>query len=168
MLETMLGINVGSSNIAIAKQGEGLVLKEANLIFAKKNNNNFVVNQIGNLAKELMGKTDSNSVIFSPVSYGEIKNVDYAGVMLKNLLSKIGVKPSIFKNLKIVSTIPMGLNSAEKQKYIDMCKFAKPKEVILIPRIFCAALGENINTSANNAHIIVDIGGGKIDCAVIN
>ena len=167
-METVLGLNFGSSVVSIAKKGEGLVLKEANLISAKKNGASLAIDRIGDTAKSVLGKTDSSTVVFSPVSFGEISSVEYATAMLKNFLSKLGIKHSMFSPIKFISTIPMGLSEVEKQKYIDICENVKAKDVVLIPRIYCCAVAENINIGANNANMIVDIGGGTIDCAVIN
>lgn len=168
MTETILGLDFGSSYVSIAKKGEGLVLKEANLIAVKKVQDGFINEKVGNQAKELLGKTDENTIVFSPVGFGEIISLNHASYVLKTFFKKLNIKTKLFNKIKIIALVPLGLNDEEKQKYIDACISAGANDVILVPQIMCSALGENINVGANNAHLVVDIGGGTIDCAVIN
>lgn len=169
MAEIVLGIEFGSSNVTISKKDEGLILKTPNVIAVKKDyNDNFIVEEIGEQAKNLIGKTDDRIAVFSPVSNGEIVSEKYASIMLKTLLDRLNIKRGIFSKLKIIITVPAGISQEQKKKYIDLCYNVGAKEVICIPKAFCTALGEKINIGANNAKLIVDIGGGTIDCAVIN
>lgn len=169
MAEIVLGIDFGSSYISISKKGDGLILKTPNMVAVKKDmNNNFVVEEIGEQAKNLIGKTDDRISVFCPVNNGEIVSEKYASIILKSLLNKLNIKKGVFKRLKFIVTVPVGISDDEKQKYIDLCYNVGAKEVICIPKIFCTALGEKINIGANNAKLVVDIGGGTVDCAVIN
>ena len=169
MAEIVLGIEFGSSNVTISKKDEGLILKTPNVIAVKKDySDNFVVEEIGEKAKNLIGKTDDRIAVFSPVCNGEIVSEKYATIMLKTLLDNLNIKRGIFSKLKIIITVPVGITQEQKKKYIDLCCNVGAKEVICIPKVFCSALGEKINIGANNAKLIVDVGGGTVDCAVIN
>ena len=168
MAESTLGIDFGSSYISIIKKGEGLVLKEDNLVAVKKTGDSYKSEEIGKKAKKMLGKTNDSIVVFSPCCSGEIISIPHASFVLKESLNKLSIKRNLFNKLKIIIAIPMGITKEEKLKYVEVCKSVGASEVYCIPKIFCTALGENINITANNARLIVDIGGGTVECAVIN
>lgn len=164
----ILGLDFGSSYVSIVKKGEGLILKEANLVSVKRTQNGYVAEEVGNMAKNMMGKTDDNTVIFSPVGSGEIVSFSHAQYVLQSFIKKLNIKNGLFNKFSIILAVSSGLSDEAKQQYIDLATSVGAKNVILVPKIMCSALGENINVSANNAHLVVDIGGGTVDCAVIN
>ena len=168
MAKTILGIEFGSSYVSIVKHGEGMVLKQSNLVAVKKQNNNYYNYCVGEKAKNLLDKTDDRIVVFSPVNGGEIISMPHAIYELKEYLNQLEVKRNMFNKTQIILAVSTALNKEEKKKYIELCESVGAKDVILIPKIICSALGENINIGANNARLIVDIGGGTVDCAVIN
>ncbi len=168
MAESTLGIDFGSSYISIIKKGEGLVLKEDNLVAVKKVGDSYKSEEIGNKAKSMLGKTDERILVFSPCCSGEIISIPHATYVLKEFLSKLSVKRNFFHKLKVIIAIPMGITKEEKLKYVEVCKNVGASEVVCIPKIFCTALGENLNITANNARLVIDMGGGTVECAVIN
>ena len=169
MAEIVLGLDFGSSYVSIIKKDVGLILKEPNVIAVKKDSNNsFVIEEIGEKAKTMLGKTDNRFAVFCPVNNGEIVSEKYASLVLSHFLTKLNIKRSLFTRLKFVVTIPVGISEEEKQKYINLCYSVGAKQVVCIPKIYASALGENINIGANNAKLVVDIGGGTVECAVIN
>lgn len=168
MAEITLAIDFGSSNVWIFQKDVGLVLKEPCLIAATQSDNGYIIKALGEDAKNMQGKTDSRTIIFSPISEGVIKSPDYALELMKHLLKKSVGTIRMFTKLKIVVCVPTGITEEEKQKYISLCSSLGAKEVIAIPKIICSAYGLGINISANNAHLVVDIGGGTIDVGVIN
>ena len=167
-MQTILGLDFGSSNVTLVKQNEGVILKEANLVSVKRVEDGYVLNCVGNKASKFLGKNIDNIMTFSPVGFGEIVSPDYATILLKRLLDSVQIKPSILNKVKLVLVIPVGLSEDAKQKYIDLCNSVKIKDVIMVPSALVSAIGENINIGANSAKLVVDIGGGVIDCAVIN
>lgn len=167
-MQTILGLDFGSSYVNLVKQNEGLILKQANLVSVKRAEDGYVLKCVGNESYKLLGKNYDNVMTFSPVGFGEIVSPEYATILLKQLFESVQIKPSLFNPIKLVLLIPVGLTDDEKQKYIDLCNSVKIKDIILIPSVISGAIGENINISANSAKMIVDIGGGTIDCAVIN
>lgn len=168
MAQITLGIDFGSSFCTIVKKEEGIVLKEPNMIAVKKDGNSFLCVAVGSEAKNMIGKTDSRIAIFSPVNNGLIVSETYAAMALKQFLNKIDVKKNIFTSLKIIISIPVGISEQEKEKYYTLCSSVGAKEIIMLPKIFASALGENINISSNNAKMVVDIGGGTVESAVLN
>ncbi len=168
MAQTLLGMEFGNSYVSIVKQGEGLVLKQANLVAVKKEHNDYSNYCVGEKAKNLLGKTDDRIVVFSPVNGGEIISLPHAIYELKQYINQLQIKKNFFNKLKIILAISTAVSEEEKHKYIELCESVGAKEVLLVPKIICSALGENINISANNARLVVDIGGGTVECAVIN
>ena len=167
-MQTILGLDFGSSNIVVVMQNEGLILKESNLVSVRRTTNGYTLECVGNQSNKLLGKTGDNITTFSPVGFGEIVSFDYAVILLKQLLEKIHLKPSFLNPIKLVLLLPVGMQEQEIQKYMELCHAVKIKDVVIVPGIIASALGENINISANSAKMVMDIGGGTIDCAVIN
>ena len=167
-MEITLAIDIGSSNISIYQKNVGLVLKEPCLIVAKQTSQGYVIRAVGKDAKNLQGKTDASTTIFSPIAEGVIKSEEYAEKLLKELIKKVVPNKSIFTKLKILVCVPTGIDTTEKEKYINLCYSVGAKEVIAIPKILTACYGLGINISANNAHFVVDMGGGSVDVGVIN
>ena len=169
MAEQTFAIDIGNSNISIYQKGVGLVLKEPCLVAATKTQDGYAIKALGEDAKNLQGKTDSRTLIFSPIGEGEIKSDEYAYELTKHLLKKVYKKKSLFfKDLKLVVCIPTGASNQTKEKYVSLGYDLGAKEVIAIPKVICTAIGLGINISANNAHMVVDLGGGTIDVGVIN
>ena len=169
MAEQTFAIDIGSSNISIYQKGVGLVLKEPCLVAATKTQTGYVIKALGEDAKNLQGKTDSRTAIFSPIGDGEIQSEEYAFQLTKHLLKKVYKKKSLFfKDLKLVICIPTGASTHSKEKYVSLGYDLGAKEVIAIPKVICTAIGLDINVSANNAHLVVDLGGGTADVGVIN
>ncbi len=167
-MQTVFGLDFGSTYVNIVKQDEGLILREANLVSVKRAEDGYVLKCVGNESFKLLGKNFDNVMTFSPVGSGEIISPEYATILLKQLFESVQIKPSLFNHIKLVLLTPVGLNDNEKQKYIDLCNSVKIKDIILIPNVIASAIGENMNIGANSAKMIVDIGGGTIDSAVIN
>ena len=167
-MQTILGLDFGSSNIVLVMQNEGLILKESNLVSVRRTTNGYTLECVGNQSNKLLGKTGDNITTFSPVGFGEIVSFDYAVILLKQLLEKIHLKPSFLNPIKLVLLLPVGMQEQEIQKYMELCHAVKIKDVVIVPGIIASALGENINISDIIEKMVMDIGGGTIDCAVIN
>lgn len=168
MAEITLAIDFGSSNTFISRKDVGLVLKEPTLICASVSDDGYVIKALGQEAKEMQGKTDEQTVIFSPISQGEIKSFEYASLLLRNFINKSIGKKGLFDRLKILICVPTGITEESKQAYVNVCKSVGAKTVIAVPKIICSAYGAGVNIGANNAQFVIDIGGGTIDSAVIN
>src|SRR5574344_2190176 len=102
---TPLGIDLGDSYIYRARKDVGLVLKETSLIAATKNQDRYEVKALGQEAKLMMGKTDERTVIFSPISEGEIKSFDYAKILATYCIEKVIGKISIFNKFKVIVSV---------------------------------------------------------------
>ena len=168
MAETIIAVDFGGSYTSIYMKDSGLVLKEPTLLSAIMLENGYEVKSMGIEAKELQGKTDGRTIVFSPVSEGVIKSPDYATILLKHFLDKILTKKNIFSKIKCVVPYPTGITEEEKEDYKKVFLGAGISEVIFVPRLLCSAYGSSINIFSNNANLIVDIGGVSTDIGVIN
>ena len=168
MAETILSVDFGGSNTSIYVKDYGLVLKEPTLIGAIMTENGYEVKAMGMEAKEIQGKTDARTIIFSPISEGVIKSPDYATILLKHFLDKIISKKKWLSKIKCVVPCPTGLTKEEKEDYKKVFLGAGVNEIIFVPRLLCSAYGSGINIFSNNANLIVDIGGVSTDVGVIN
>ncbi len=168
MSEVLLAVDFGGSFTSIYKKDSGLVLKEPTLLCAIMTENGYEVKAMGLEAKEIQGKTDSRTVVFSPISEGVIKSPDYATILLKHFLDKIIPKKSLFSKIKCLVPIPTGITEEERKSYLSVFQGAGVKDVIFVPRLLCSAYGAGLNILSNNAQLIIDIGGVSTDIGVVN
>lgn len=168
MSETLIAVDFGGSYTSIYKKDCGLVLKEPTLICAIMTQNGYEVKAMGVEAKEIQGKTDDRTLVFSPISEGVIKSPDYATILLKHFLDKIITKKGLFSKIKCLVPCPTGLTNEEKEEYKKVFLGAGVSEIIFVPRLLCSAYGSEINIFSNSANLVVDIGGVSTDIGVIN
>ena len=168
MAEVLLAVDFGGTYTSIYKKGDGFVLKEPTLICAVKTEDGYDIKAMGIKAKEIQGKTDNRTVVFSPILDGTIKSNEYATLLLKYFLDKVLPKKRVFCKIKCLVPCPVGITQEEKEQYKTVFLEAGVSEVIFVPRILCSAYGGGVNIFANNAHIVVDGGGMSTDIGVIN
>lgn len=168
MAEVMLAIDFGGSYTKIFRKDFGLVLKEATLIGAVKNQDGYDVKYLGDQAKQIQGKTNEQTIVFSPVSEGQIKAPEYATVLLKHFLKKVVPNTNIFTKIKCLAVYPTGLDEKSRQVYKQVFESAGIKEVTLLPKCLCSAYGTNNNIFAFSSCMVIDFGGVSVDVGVIN
>ena len=167
MSKITLGIDFGCFNVTVVSK-DGLLVKQPNVMAIKKSNNENILLALGEKAQSLLGKTTDGEYVFYLVNSGEITNTEYAKVELSQILKSLKIKSGAFSKIRVIAPIPAGINDEEKKKYVELFKSCGISEVVCLPKIFVTALGENINLGANNAKLVVDLGGGNIECGVIN
>ncbi len=168
MSEILLAIDMGGSYTSIFRKDSGLVLKEPTLIGAMMTDNGYEVKVIGKEAKDIQGKTDERTVVFSPISEGVVKSIDYATILLKHFLDKVITHKNIFTKIKCLVPYPTGLSEEEKNDYKTVFLNVGINDVIFVPRLLCSAYGGGVNIFANSANMVIDIGGVSTDVGVIN
>jgi len=168
MADILLAIDFGGSYTKIFKKDYGLVLKESTLLGAIMTENGYEVKVMGNKAREIQGKTDDRTVIFSPISEGVIKSTEYATILLKYFLSKVIEKKSPFRKIKCLVSVPVGLTKEEREDIKVVFNNVGINEIMFVPRLLCSAYGGGVNVFANSASLIVDMGGVSTDIGVIN
>ena len=159
-----LGIDLGTSNILIYAAGKGIVLREPAVIALDKNTGKVL--QVGAAARNMLGRTPGNVVAIHPMQDGVISDYELTARMLTEMLRGV-VKHAVVKPRMIVC-VPSGITEVEERAVIQAATEAGARRVYLIEEPLAAALGANLDISAPEGHMVVDIGGGTTDIGVLS
>ena len=160
-----LGIDLGTATVLVYVKGKGVILKEPSVVAINKVNNKILA--VGEEARKMIGRTPGNIVAVRPLKDGVISDYDITEKMLKEFIKKAcGGKKIIAP--KVMVCIPSQATEVEKRAVIDATKNSGAKEVHLIEEPLSAAIGAGIDITKPNGNMIVDIGGGTTDIAVIS
>ncbi|UXR63756.1 rod shape-determining protein [Bdellovibrio bacteriovorus] len=162
-----LYVDLGTANTLIAARGKGIILNEPSLIaYQQTSPGKKRVIAVGSDAKEKLANNPGNIFAQKPIRDGVIADFETSEVMLKHFLSQPGVK-NVFSRPRVVVSLPYGVTEVEKRAVIDSCKAAGAKEVFLIDEPMAAAIGSGLNVKSAEGNMIIDIGGGTTEVAVI-
>ena len=160
-----LGIDLGTATVLVYVKGKGVILKEPSVVAINKVNNKILA--VGEEARKMIGRTPGNIVAVRPLKDGVISDYDITEKMLKEFIKKAcGGKKIIAP--KVIVCIPSQATEVEKRAVIDATKNSGAKEVHLIEEPLSAAIGAGIDITKPDGNMIVDIGGGTTDIAVIS
>lgn len=160
-----LGIDLGTATVLVYVKGKGIILKEPSVVAINKVNNKILA--VGEEARKMIGRTPGNIVAVRPLKDGVISDYDITEKMLKEFIKKAcGGKKIIAP--KVMVCIPSQATEVEKRAVIDATKNSGAKEVHLIEEPLSAAIGAGIDITKPDGNMIVDIGGGTTDIAVIS
>ena len=160
-----LGIDLGTATVLVYVKGKGVILKEPSVVAINKVNNKILA--VGEEARKMIGRTPGNIIAVRPLKDGVISDYDITEKMLKELIKKAcGGKKIIAP--KVIVCIPSQATEVEKRAVIDATKNSGAKEVYLIEEPLSAAIGAGIDITKPDGNMIVDIGGGTTDIAVIS
>ena len=159
-----LGIDLGTSNILIYAAGKGVVLRESAVIALDKNTGKVL--QVGAAARNMLGRTPGNVVAIHPMQDGVISDYELTARMLTEMLRGV-VKHAVVKPRMIVC-VPSGVTEVEERAVIQAATEAGARRVYLIEEPLAAALGANLDISAPEGRMVVDIGGGTTDIGVLS
>ena len=160
-----IGIDLGTANILVAIKGKGVVLNEPSAIAI--NNETGEVLAVGYEAKEMIGKTPSNISAIRPLKDGVIAELTGAGLMLKEVLNKVCRRYGLARP-RVVVGVPSGITEVEERAVEEAILQAGAKEVYLIEEPMAAAIGADIDIAEPSGNIVIDIGGGTTEVAVIS
>ena len=160
-----IGIDLGTANTLIFVKGEGVVLREPSVVAINRDTKKVIA--VGAEAKEMIGKTPENIVAIRPIKNGVIANFDITQTMLKEFLEKVSSK-STFTSPRIVVCYPSGITEVEKRAIDEVTKQAGARDVHLIEEPMAAAIGSGLPVNEPIGSMIVDIGGGTTEAAVIS
>lgn len=162
-----LYVDLGTANTLIAARGKGVVVNEPTLIaFSEVSPGKRKVVAVGLEARDKVSKTPGNITALRPLKDGVIADFDTTETMLRYFMEKPGVK-GLFGKPKIVISLPYGVTEVEKRAAIDAGKSAGAKEVFLIDEPMAAAIGADLPVKEAKGSMIIDIGGGTTEVAVI-
>ncbi len=162
-----LYVDLGTANTLIAARGKGIVLNEPSLIaYQQTSHGKKRVIAVGNDAKEKLANNPGSIFAQKPIRDGVIADFETTEVMLQHFLGQHGVK-SAFSRPRVVVSLPYGVTEVEKKAVTQSCKAAGAKEVFLIDEPMAAAIGSGLNVRSAEGNMIIDIGGGTTEVAVI-
>lgn len=161
-----MGIDLGTANTLVYVKGKGIILREPSVV-AIKNDNTKAVLAVGNEAKEMIGRTPGNIVAIRPLKDGVIADFDITQTMLKMFIKKV-TNNSSFVRPRIVVCFPSGVTEVEKRAIEEATKQAGASEVYLMEEPMAAAIGAGLPVSEPTGSMVVDIGGGTTEVAVIS
>ena len=162
---TDLGIDLGTATVLVYVKGKGVILKEPSVVAINKNNNKLLA--VGEEARRMIGRTPGNIVAVRPLRDGVISNYDVTERMLKEFIRKACGKRNITAP-KVMVCVPSQATEVEKRAVIDAARNSGAKTVHLIEEPLAAAIGAGIDITKPNGNMVIDIGGGTCDIAVIS
>lgn len=160
-----IGIDLGTANTLVFLPGQGVILNEPSVVAVSVPDNRVLA--VGDEAKVMIGKTPDNIVAYRPMKDGVIADYRVTEVMLKYYISKALGKWNIFKPEVMVS-VPAGVTSTERRAVVEAAMKAGAKSAYVVKEPILAAIGANIPIYEPSGYMIVDIGGGTTDAAVIS
>jgi rod shape-determining protein MreB len=162
-----IGIDLGTASVLVYIKGKGIVLQEPSVVAIDKNTNRLLA--VGEAARSMIGRTPGNIVAIRPLRDGVISDYDITERMLKYFINRAlgaGVK-RLFKP-RIMVCVPSGVTGVERRAVIDAAMQAGARKTYLIEEPIAAAIGAGIDISKPSGSMVVDIGGGTTDIAVIS
>lgn len=160
-----LGIDLGTTNILVYVPGKGIILDEPSVVAISVQDNKVLA--IGSEAKQMIGRTPDEIVAYRPMKDGVIADYRVTEKMLRYYFQKALGKFNIWKP-DVLLSVPAGITSTERRAVIEAARRAGAKNAYVIKEPILAAIGAGISIQQPNGYMIVDIGGGTIDVAVIS
>lgn len=162
-----IGIDLGTASVLVYIKGKGIVLREPSVVAIDKNTNKLLA--VGEEARRMLGRTPGNIVAIRPLRDGVISDYDITERMLKYFINKIcGSKVFRLFKPRIMVCVPSGVTEVERRAVIDAAMQAGARKTYLIEEPIAAAIGAGIDISKACGSMVVDIGGGTTDIAVIS
>ena len=163
-----IGIDLGTASVLVYVKGKGIVLQEPSVVAIDTNTNKVLA--VGEEAQKMLGRTPGNIIAIRPLKDGVISDYDVTEKMLKHFIEKVTGGVGLFRFFKpqIIVCVPSGVTEVEKRAVIDATMEAGARDVFLIEEPIAAAIGAGIEISQPNGSMVVDIGGGTSDVAVIS
>lgn len=161
-----LGIDLGTANILVHVRGKGIVIREPSVVAIRSDSQKVLA--VGESAKRMIGKTPGNIMAIRPIREGVIADYEITQQMLKYFIKK--AQPSFvpFSRPRIVVCVPSGVTEVEKRAVYEAAKEAGAKEAYLVEEPMAAAIGAGLPVQEPTGSMIVDIGGGTSEVAVIS
>ncbi|HTW95002.1 MAG TPA: rod shape-determining protein [Tepidisphaeraceae bacterium] len=169
MFSIDMGIDLGTCNTLVCVKGEGIVLNEPSVVAVRKGTNKVLQNgnAVGLVAKEMLGKTPGSITAIRPLKDGVISDFEITEAMLSYFIRRVngrkwGLRP------RVVIAIPSGITAVEKRAVLESAERAGARRVFLVEEPMAAAIGAGLPVTEPTASMIVDIGGGTTEVAIIS
>ncbi|MEK7129012.1 MAG: rod shape-determining protein, partial [Patescibacteria group bacterium] len=164
-LSRKLGIDLGTANTLVFVPGKGVVLNEPSVVAVSEHDNKILA--VGVEAKDMIGKTPDNIIAYRPMKDGVIADYRVTEAMLRYFIGKALGRWNIFKP-EVMISVPAGVTSTERRAVVEAAIKAGAKNAYVVKEPILAAIGAGIPIHEAHGHMIVDIGGGTTDVAVIS
>jgi cell shape determining protein, MreB/Mrl family len=165
MFAKEIGVDLGTANIMVYLRGKGVVLSEPSVIAIDRDTNRILA--VGEEARRMIGRTPGNILAIRPLKDGVIADYQVTEMMLKHFIQRVCGRRPMFKP-QVVVCVPSGVTSVEKRAVLEAAMQAGAKQVYLITEPMAAAIGAGLNVAEPGGNMVVDIGGGTTDIAVIS
>ena len=159
-----MGIDLGTASVLVYVKGKGIVFKEPSVVAIDKNTNKML--KVGREAQLMLGRTPGNIMAIRPLRDGVISQYDVTLKMLQHFIRR-ACGTTLFKP-RVMVCVPSGITEVEERAVVDAATQAGAKKTYLIEEPLAAAIGAGIDISRPNGNMVVDIGGGTTDVAVIS
>ena len=160
-----LGIDLGTSNVLIYKTDSGITTREPSVVAMDKNTGKAL--QVGAAARNMLGRTPGNVVAMHPLKDGVIADHEMTVKMLTKFIKDAGASSPLAPKPRVVVSIPSGVTQMDERAVINAALEAGARRVYLIEEPLAAALGAGLDLNNPQGHLVVDIGGGTTDIAVL-
>ncbi len=164
-----IGIDLGTCNTLVCVRGEGIVLNEPSVVAVRKGTNIVLQNgnAVGIVAKEMLGKTPGSITAIRPLKDGVISDFEITEAMLSYFIRKVHGRRGLIRP-RVVIAVPSGITAVEKRAVLDSAERAGGRKVYLVAEPKAAAMGAGLPFAEPTASMIVDIGGGTTEVAIMS
>ncbi|MBR5312420.1 MAG: rod shape-determining protein MreB [Clostridia bacterium] len=160
-----IGIDLGTASVLVYVKGKGIVIREPSVVAIDKNTDKIL--KFGREAQMMLGRTPGNITAVRPLRDGVISQYEITFRMIQHFIKRACGGSVIFKP-RVIICVPSGITEVEERSVVDAATQAGAKRTYLIEEPVAAAIGAGIDISAPNGHMVVDIGGGTTDIAVLS
>lgn len=160
-----LGIDLGTTNTLVFARGRGIVLNEPSVVAISKSDNSVLA--VGSEAKDMIGKTPEDIIAYNPLTEGVIADPRTTEIMLRYYIRK-ALKSANPLKPEVMISVPAGITSTERRAVVEASLQAGARNVYIVKEPILAAIGAGIPIQEPGGHMIIDIGGGTTDVAVIS
>lgn len=164
-LTTDISIDLGTANVLVYVRDKGIVIREPSVVALQKDSNKVLA--VGEEARQMIGRTPGNIVAVRPLKDGVIADYDVTETMLRHFVDKVCRSPRLFRP-KVVVCVPSGVTSVERRAVLEAAMQAGAKRTYLIEEPMAAAIGAGLDIGEASGNMVVDVGGGTTDVAIIS
>ena len=164
VFERDIAVDMGTSSTLLFEQGKGVVAREPTVVAVDKINGKIL--KVGQDARKMLGRTPANIVAIHPISAGVISDYEMAAQMLRELVGRI-TSFSLFKP-RVLACVPSSITGVEERAVIDAAIEAGARKVYLLETAVATAMGAGVDISKPDGHMVIDIGGGTTEIAIIS
>ena len=161
-----LGIDLGTANVLIYVDGKGVVIREPSVVAVDKNSGKIL--QVGAAARNMLGRTPGNVVAMHPLKDGVISDHEMTVNMLQTLFRSVSKSKLFTPKPRVVISVPSGITEVEERTVINAALEAGARRVYLIEEPLAAAMGAGLDIRSPSGHMVVDVGAGTTDIAVLS